>query len=180
MTTPPTRRRSTATGVRRQLHHAQHPDDDGVRATSTRSRGSTARSSCRRWRSGGWSRRRTRSSVQVNQFIDFNGRSIRTTALTTGYDFLADGANEIADALDGVVGAANTQRLINETWTSADLTAAFNDATPVPDIASINAHFDHYRLLPGAGNTTNDESDLYTTDRDRGAANGPPHRAGGA
>ena len=59
--------------------------------------------------------------AQVNQFIDFSGRLDPDTALTTGYDFLADGANEIAASLDTLVGIPNAQRLINETWTSADL-----------------------------------------------------------
>jgi len=100
---------------------------------------------------------------QVSQFINAGGQLDPSTALTTGYDFLADGAQQVAGALDGVVGAANQQRLINGTWTRTDLGNAFNGHTPVPDIASINAHFDQHRLLPGAGNTANDESDLYTS-----------------
>ena len=100
---------------------------------------------------------------QIAQFQTFNGQLDPATALTTGYDFLADGANKVGDEVDGVVGASNNARLVNGTWTSADLTAAFESHTPVPGLDSINAHFDHYRLLPGAGNTANDESDLYTT-----------------
>ncbi len=110
---------------------------------------------------------------QVNQFIFFTGRLDPQTALTTGYDFLTDGATEIAGSLDTMVGPANSGKLINETWTSADLRAELNDATPVPDIASINSHFDHYRLLPGAGNTSGDESDLYTTGDIARAPNDP-------
>jgi uncharacterized protein YjbI with pentapeptide repeats len=100
---------------------------------------------------------------QINQFIQFNGQLDPTTALTTGYDFLADGATQVANSLDSLVGPLNSAKLINGTWTSGDLSAAFEQHTPVPGVDSINAHFDHYRLLPGAGNTTNDESDLYTT-----------------
>src|SRR5207249_9021786 len=110
---------------------------------------------------------------QVNQFMFFNGRLDPQTALTTGYDFLSDGATSVASSLDGIVGAPNSQRLINGTWTSADLSAKFNFASPKPDIASINAHYDHYRLLPGAGNTTADQSDLYTTEQIRRAALDP-------
>src|SRR5439155_10611353 len=95
------------------------------------------------------------------------------TALTTGYDFLSDGATSVASSLDGIVGAPNSQRLINGTWTSADLSAKLNLASPKPDIASINAHYDHYRLLPGAGNTTADQSDLFTTDQIHRAALDP-------
>ena len=100
---------------------------------------------------------------QVQQFMTSGGELDPATALTTGYDFLADGAAEVAGSLETLVGAANSARLINGTWTSADLASAFDQKTPVPGAASINAHFDHYRLLPGAGNTTGDESDLYTT-----------------
>jgi hypothetical protein len=62
------------------------------------------------------------------------------------------------------VDPSNSERLINDTWTSDDLSAAFDENASVPEVASINAHFDHYRALPGAGNTTGDETDLYTTE----------------
>ncbi|MHB8684691.1 MAG: dockerin type I domain-containing protein [Dehalococcoidia bacterium] len=101
--------------------------------------------------------------AQVDQFVRFNGTLDPKTALTTGYDFLSDGATQVANALDGIVGAANDTRLINNTWTSADLAAHFNNGTPVPDIASINAHYDHRRLLPGAGNALGSLGDLFTT-----------------
>jgi hypothetical protein len=43
----------------------------------------------------------------------------------------------------------------------------------VPGVASINAHFDHYRLLPGAGNTSGNQSDLYTSAKIARAAADP-------
>jgi uncharacterized protein YjbI with pentapeptide repeats len=110
---------------------------------------------------------------QVTQFTDFNGRLDPSTALTTGYDFLTDGAQEVAGSLDTLVGLPNSHQLISGSWTSADLKAKLNNATPVPDVLSLNAHFDQYRLLPGAGNTTNDESDLYTTADIARAQNAP-------
>jgi uncharacterized protein YjbI with pentapeptide repeats len=116
---------------------------------------------------------------QISQFMQFNGQLDPTTALTTGYDFLADGATQVANSLDSLVGPLNSARLINGTWTSADLGAAFDQHTPVPGVDSINAHFDHYRLLPGAGNTTNDESDLYTTAEIARAAQDPRKLQGG-
>jgi len=112
-------------------------------------------------------------AFQLNQFMLFNGIVDPATALTTGYDFLADGAQQVAGSLDGLVGAPNSTRLINETWTSANLSSDFEQASPVPGIASINSHFDHYRLLPGAGNSTGDESDLYTSAKLARASNGP-------
>jgi len=110
---------------------------------------------------------------QIDQFMQVGGQLDPTTALTTGYDFLTDGATRVADALDTLVGPLNSARLINGTWTSADLAAAFDQRTPPPVIAAINAHFNHYELLPGAGNTTGDRSDLYTTANVARAAQDP-------
>ena len=79
------------------------------------------------------------------------------TALVTGYDFLADGAEAIADGLGMAEDAPD--RLINETWDSEDLRSALGATRR--GLASINAHFDHYRALPAEGNATGDESDLF-------------------
>jgi hypothetical protein len=98
----------------------------------------------------------------VQNFETFSGSLDPQTALTTGYDFLADGATAVDTALGAQLGAANAQELINDHWTLLDLISNFLDATP-PDIASINAHYDHFRALPAIGNTTNDETDLFTT-----------------
>ena len=111
--------------------------------------------------------------LQIAQFMQFSGQLDPTSALTTGYDFLSDGATQVANSLDTLVGPLKSARLINGTWTRADLANAFNQHTPVPGVASINAHFDHYRLLPGAGNTTGNQSDLYTTDDIARAATDP-------
>jgi uncharacterized protein YjbI with pentapeptide repeats len=84
------------------------------------------------------------------------------SALVTGYDFLADGAEAVATALgDG------TQRLIDqpgaaEPWDRERLVTAL-EGLEGPAVASINAHFDHTRALPSLGNSTGDESDLFTT-----------------
>ncbi len=110
---------------------------------------------------------------QIDQFMLFNGQLDPTSALTTGYDFLSDGATQVANSLDTLVGPLSSVRLINGTWTSTDLANAFNLHAPVPGVASINSHFDHYRLLPGAGNTTGDQSDLYTTANIARAATDP-------
>lgn len=104
---------------------------------------------------------------QIDQFNAFNGLLNPATATTTGYDFLADGSTAIAGQVDGVVGATNHTRLISELWTDDDFSAAFEADSPAPNVASVNAHFDHHRMLPGAGNSTGDQSDLYTSDRIR-------------
>ena len=60
-----------------------------------RSRGSAASSTCRSSPSAASSRRRSRSSAQLKVYVDANGTSTRGPALTTGYDFLTDGASEV-------------------------------------------------------------------------------------
>jgi hypothetical protein len=94
------------------------------------------------------------------------------TALITGYDFWRTAHRSDSP---GQLGAANAQELISETWTLLDLISNFLDATP-PDIASINAHYDHFRALPAIGNTTNDESDLFTTQQVDALSPGLPGR----
>jgi uncharacterized repeat protein (TIGR01451 family) len=111
----------------------------------------------------------------LENFQDAGGALDPQSALTTGYDFLADGAQAVDSSLGAHVGAANAQELINDIWTLTDLISAFLDATP-PDIASINAHYDHFRALPAIGNTTGDESDLFTTQQVDALSPGLPGR----
>ncbi|MEY2523228.1 MAG: large repetitive protein [Ilumatobacteraceae bacterium] len=97
----------------------------------------------------------------LDTFTQYNGQldpATTSSALVTGYDFLTDGSDAIGDkfAADGFA----TTRLINETWTTANLTNAFVSADP--DIASINAHFDHNRALPADQNAAGTQSDLFT------------------
>src|SRR3954452_788814 len=84
-------------------------------------------------------------------------------SLVTGYDFLSDGANAVANALAGHHGPVDS--LINPTWTADDLATAL--LTPdaqnrVPGIASLNAHFDEQNILPAAGNSDKSNSELLT------------------
>jgi uncharacterized repeat protein (TIGR01451 family) len=89
--------------------------------------------------------------------------STADTAFTTGYDFLADGADEVDAALGDV--KTNRSLLNTEDWTKQDLLDALFPVTgDSPEIASVNAHYDHHRALPAAGNTTDDDTDLYETD----------------
>jgi hypothetical protein len=98
---------------------------------------------------------------QLQQFIDGGGRLTPSSALTTGYDFLSDGATAV-DAALGADGVSNRNTLINSTWTRSDLNTALFPSTGSPFVDSINAHFDHNRALPSVGNTTGTESDLFT------------------
>ncbi len=108
----------------------------------------------------------TEITDQLSDFIAANGMLEVGTGLVTGYDFLTDGADAVADELDPTYGSVD-RSLISDTWTRGDLEAAISSMSP--DVASINAHFDHMRALPGLGNSTADESDLFTAAAVRGA-----------
>ncbi len=97
----------------------------------------------------------------LEAFIANQGVLDPQTAATAGYDFLSDGSEEIDAALAGFLGDVNTDALINETWSRADLSAQFSSGA---DLLSPNAHYDHYRALPAIGNLTGSETDLFTID----------------
>jgi ABC-type transport system substrate-binding protein len=97
----------------------------------------------------------------LTQFQSFGGVLNPTTALTSGYDFLTDGAQAVATALGTRLGTASSRTLINETWTSADLAAQLFPTTGAsPGIASLNAHYDHQNLLPAASSAAKSVTDL--------------------
>ena len=88
------------------------------------------------------------------------GRLNPQTALTTGYDFISDGAATIDSAFKAEFGTANSPSLISDNWTRSQLVGLLGAA---PGLASLNGHADHNQLLPAAGNTTSDNSDNVTT-----------------
>ena len=99
---------------------------------------------------------------QIEQYIAADGLLDPKTSLTTGYDFLSDGAGAVDSALSRIP-VADRKTLINETWSRTDLNAQlFPTGGAAPDIATVNAHYDHNRSLPAQGNSTHDESDLFT------------------
>ena len=87
-------------------------------------------------------------------------------ALVTGYDFLTDAADAIVSELEDVPLSVNGS-LISNIWTRADLCNILDmgcgTGTATPDIDALNAHYDHYRLLPAAYTGDLDPSDLVTT-----------------
>jgi hypothetical protein len=107
--------------------------------------------------------RLTETPAQITSLIDQyinprNGVLNPTRSVVTGYDFLKDGAQAVAN---GALPAG--PRLITDSWSKADLTAAlFPGATG--EIDSINAHFDHNRSLPADENLAGRETNLFTTD----------------
>jgi len=106
---------------------------------------------------------------QLDDFRNADGKLEVGTGLVTGYDFLTDGATDVKDQLTHTYGSVDSH-LVSDSWTRQDLEDAIHAIKP--DLLSVNAHFDHYRALPGSGNATNDESDLFTAAAVRGALNG--------
>jgi Tol biopolymer transport system component len=101
--------------------------------------------------------------AQINQYVTRNGSISPAKALTTGYDFLTDGASQIAASFAARLGSANSQTLINESWSKFDALNALFPATNPPQIASVNAHYDHFRALPANENAAHREDILLTS-----------------
>ena len=103
-------------------------------------------------------------SGALDDFVRFGGSLNASTAAVAGYDFLSDGASAVADSLER--NGLKADRLINDAWSAGDLgklVLGSSDGS-APDVASVNAHFDHYRALPASENSPAggfDESKLF-------------------
>jgi Tol biopolymer transport system component len=85
------------------------------------------------------------------RYRDFNGVLDPTTARVAGYDFLADGAEAVRQALNARPGlnAPAEPTLIGDAWSRDDLIGALLPTSgQPPNIASLNGHADHFRLAP--------------------------------
>ncbi len=111
----------------------------------------------------------TEIGAQLTDFENADGKLAVHTGLVTGYDFLTDGAQGVANAVGHTYGSVDSS-LISDSWTRQDLENAIHNIKP--NLLSINAHFNNYQALPGAGNTTHDETDLFQSAAVRGALNG--------
>ncbi len=101
---------------------------------------------------------------QVLAFIGSSGQLSPSTALVTGYDFLDDGSQSVADSLTALPDINTVDAIISETWTADDvIDALFPPTGGSPGVASVNAHYDHYRALPADQNAAGIEDDLFTT-----------------
>ena len=97
---------------------------------------------------------------QLTRYVTNNGSISPTTALVTGYDFLSDGSQQVANALQSKAPV----QLINDTWTRSQLISAlFPTAGAAPQIDVINAHYDHQRALPANENSSGTSTDLFQT-----------------
>ena len=99
----------------------------------------------------------------IGRFVSFSGRLDPTTALTTGYDFLTDGAQRVKASLDTRVGATSSDQLINETWDKNQLLAKLLPTGGAPSIVSLNGHADHFRFQPPLGATGATRPPLFST-----------------
>ncbi|HVD25014.1 MAG TPA: DNRLRE domain-containing protein, partial [Gaiellaceae bacterium] len=84
----------------------------------------------------------------LDRFLAFGGVLDPSSARTSGYDFLKDGANGVAAAFADVVGApqpATTPPLIGDLWTRFTLRNALGTNT---GLFGMNGHADHGRLQP--------------------------------
>jgi CSLREA domain-containing protein len=103
----------------------------------------------------------------LQRFIHYEGRldpataTAPATSLVTGYDFLTDGASAIANALAANGRSVESLNDAADPWTATELAGALQGN---PTLASINAHFDHYRLLPADQDAANSENELFTLD----------------
>ena len=100
---------------------------------------------------------------QITQYINRNGAINPTRALTTGYDFLEDGATRISAGFKARLGTNNAQELISDTWSKENLIFAMFPTSNPPVLDSINAHYDHFRALPADENAAQREEILFTT-----------------
>ena len=105
--------------------------------------------------------------ASLNQFVASGGlldlavapSDPAPAAEVLGYDFLSDSSTNIANELTSQ--GFSVASTINETWTKADLEAAFDSASA---LVNSNAHYDHTAALPAEGNLSSVFTDLYTVD----------------
>ena len=102
------------------------------------------------------------------RFQSSDGLLNATSGLSTGYDFLTQGANAVAASMSGPLGASNVTKLISNSWSSSDLLNAIDGGTPTnpakaPTVDSVNAHFDFGRALSALGDQNGDNSQILGT-----------------
>ena len=116
-------------------------------------------------------------ATALGNFTDFHGELDPQTALSTGYDFLTDGADAVADELitpEGRFEATDVDRLNTDDWTRDDLRQSWlgSSAATAADVVSVNAHFDHYRALPADQDSSGVLTDPFGLGDVTGSADG--------
>jgi hypothetical protein len=114
---------------------------------------------------------------QFQQYLDSNGLLDPKSELTTGYDFLTDGATDIHDGLVAQFPGIAPNTLIptgaDPQWQRGDLIAKYfgktkigadgNPVPDVPDIVSPNAHYSHWLAQPAGPASITDLSQMVTS-----------------
>ncbi len=96
---------------------------------------------------------------QLQQFLDFDGRlDPATESFVAGYDFLADGAEAVADAV--AASGSTVDELISDVW-DADEVRARLAGTGSQDIVSANAHYNATSLLSALEDANGTQADLF-------------------
>ncbi|HEY2813578.1 MAG TPA: hypothetical protein VGJ03_08960 [Acidimicrobiales bacterium] len=103
----------------------------------------------------------TQIASALTRFRTTHGVIQDSTGMSTGYDFLSDGAQAVAAQLAAPGRTVNTS-LINDTWTRQQLIQQLLTAGS-PLLDSVNAHFDPARALPADQNAAHTQNDLFTT-----------------
>ncbi len=101
----------------------------------------------------------------LGHFVEFSGRldpGTTSTGLSTGYDFIEDGANAIRDALD--TDPRRTTTTLNSDnagplWDSQALSDTIDSLGA--DVLSLGAHMAHDGLLSALEDTAGTQADLY-------------------
>jgi hypothetical protein len=98
---------------------------------------------------------------QLESFVDQGGTIRVDSAVVSGYDFLADSSEQIADFLEGPVTGLVDGDLIREDWTAPELAAKIfpEGGGTSPGIGVINGHFSHQGTQSAFGSATGDEDD---------------------
>ena len=95
----------------------------------------------------------------LDTYVEFSGQLDISTATVLGYDFLADGSEEIADTLELAKAAGGVPLPVDrglasggpgDGWDAVEATTKLVEAG-TNALVSLNAHFDHYRALPAIG-----------------------------
>jgi hypothetical protein len=105
---------------------------------------------------------------QLNQYLDptVNGRLDLHSALTTGDSFFADGAQAASNSLGTQLPGLGQSTLLPPTasnWTKQDLLNGYFNATNVPDVGALWAHYSHWLAQPANIPLAPTLSDLAST-----------------
>jgi len=122
----------------------------------------------------------------LNRFVSplVNGRLDPTTSLTTGYDFLYDGAQVVNSPLNARFGTQAQTLLDNpavtgDSWTLSQLIGAFlptATGTSAPSITSLNGHASHFQFQPPSNDSTGAPEPLLTTSAVTGSSSSLTNR----